>query len=310
MNVYRNLADIPVSGAPVALAIGQFDGVHLGHRRVLEAAIQTGHEPWVLTFSPHVADILNPAKAPLRLTTLEQQLDLFREAGIHSVLVLPFDREVAHWTAEEFMQHLHRHIPMLSEIVVGRNFTCGRDRTCNDSTIGGLAQQIGATARIVPHLEWEGAPVSSTRIRHAVQTGHLKAVLAMLGRPFSLTGAVIQGRRFGRTIGFPTANVQPRLSIRPKPGVYAAALKWNANTCLGGAFVPDTTADSQKIFGTAVEIHLLNWAGDIYGQEVDLFFLDYIRAHKILPTAQDLKAQLTADMAEIKSRHPPGTLFL
>jgi len=292
---------------PLVLAIGQFDGVHIGHRAVFRAAIDSAQDRMgvagCLTFYPHIAQLLDPNHAPLLLATPDQNERHILACGIQVIHTLPFSRELAAMEPGDFLSLLRLEFPTLAEVVVGHNFTFGRHRSGTTQTLPRLAHTAGLQARIVPHVERDGAPISSTRIRHAVTAGNLDLARAMLGRPFALAGRIIRGRAVGRTIGFPTANLQPDLPIRPPPGIYAARLHLSDGSHAGAAFLPDPSAPAQAHFGDVVEIHVPELDRDLYDQEVEVSFTQFIRAYMPFPTlaaasqqiARDVHAALLAD---------------
>ena len=287
---------------PLVLAIGQFDGVHLGHQAVFRAAVESarrlGGVSGCLTFFPHVAQLLDPSRAPLLLATPDQNQALIAACGIQHIHVIPFTREFAAMGPEDFLALLKLEYPALAEIAVGENFTFGKDRAGNSATLPHHAQAVGLRARIVPHVELDGAPISSTRIREAVKSGDLPRARAMLGRPFSLAGRVVRGRAVGRTLGFPTANVRPGLPIRPAPGVYAARLRLPDDSRPGAAFVPDPADPAQAHFGDVVEIHVPGFARDLYGHDVEISFARRLRGHIPFPDAATAAAQIARDVAD------------
>jgi riboflavin kinase / FMN adenylyltransferase len=288
--------------APLVLAIGQFDGVHRGHQAVFRAAVEAARErggvSGCLTFFPHVAQLLNPARAPLLLATPEQNQAWIAACGIEQIHTFPFTRELAAMGPEEFLALLKLEFPALAEIVVGLNFTFGKDRAGNSGTLPGLAKALGLRAQIVPHVELDGAPISSTRIRAAVQAGDMPLAKAMLGRAFSLAGEVVHGRAVGRKLGFPTANIRPALPIRPAPGIYAARLALRDGPHPGAAFVPDPADPSQAHFGKVVEIHVPGLSRNLYDLAVEISFTRRLRGHKAFPDAAAASAQITRDTAE------------
>lgn len=295
-------ADNSPPAAPLVLAIGQFDGVHRGHQAVFHAATESarslGGVSGCLTFHPHVAQVLNPARAPALLATPDQNQALIAACGIEQIHVLPFTREFAAMGPDEFLALLKRKFPPLAEIVVGQNFTFGKNRAGNSDTLPALARQAGIQARIVAHIELDGQPVSSTRIRKAVQEGDLPLAKTMLGRPFSLAGEVVRGRAVGRTIGFPTANVQPVLPIRPPPGIYAVRIRLHDGPHPGAAFVPDPADPAQAHFGTVVEVHVPGLSRDLYDHDVEVSFTRRLRGHMPFPDAAAASAQIARDTAE------------
>ena len=289
------------TSAPLVLAIGQFDGVHLGHQAVFRAAVDSarkrGGVSGCLTFFPHVAQLLNPDRAPALLATPGQNQAQISACGIAQIHTFPFTRELAAMGPEEFLALLKLEFPALAEIVVGENFTFGKNRAGNSGTLPGLARTLGLRAQIVPHIEKDGAPISSTRIRAAVQTGDLPAATAMLGRPFALAGAVVHGRAVGRKLGFPTANVRPGLPIRPAPGIYAARLHLHDGPHPGAAFVPDPADPAQAHFGNIVEIHVPGLARNLYDLEVEISFTRRLRGHMPFPDSAAASAQIARDLA-------------
>ena len=286
--------------APLVLAIGQFDGVHRGHQAVFRAAVESaeriGGVPACLTFHPHVAQLLDPARAPRLLATPEQNEALISACGIRQIHVIPFTREFAAMGPADFLALLKMEFPALAEIVVGENFTFGKDRAGHRGTLPDLSAALGLRARIVPHVEHGGAPVSSTRVRAAVAAGDLPLARLLLGRAFSLAGTVVRGRAVGRSIGFPTANVRPVLPIRPAPGIYAARLVLSEGAHPGAAFVPDPADPAQAHFGDVVEIHVPGFSRDLYDQRVEVAFTRRLRGHVPFPDAAAAAARIAADV--------------
>lgn len=290
----------PNASAPLVLAIGQFDGVHRGHQAVFRAAAESAHRvrgaSGCLTFSPHVARLLDPDRAPLLLATPEQNQALIAACGIGQIHVVPFTREFAAMGPENFLVLLKLEFPTLAEIVVGDNFTFGKDRAGTSAELPLLAGKVDCRARVVPHVDWAGLPISSTRIRAAVQAGDMPLAQAMLGRPFALAGTVVRGRAVGRTLGFPTANVRPALPIRPAPGIYAARLVLPDGPHPGAAFVPDPSDPAQAHFGAVVEIHVPGLARDLYGHAVEIAFTRRLRGHMNFPDAAAASVQIGRDV--------------
>ena len=198
----------------------------------------------------------------------------------------------------EFLSLLKMEFPSLAAVVVGHNFTFGKNRAGNSSTLPELARPLGLRSRIIPHVEYQGAPISSTRIRTAVQAGDMPAARAMLGRPFSLNGVVIHGRADGRTLGFPTANILPALPIRPAPGIYAARLWLHDGPRPGAAFVPDPVDPAQAHFGHVVEIHVPQFSRDLYDLDVAISFTRRLRGHMRFPNPATAAGQIARDVAD------------
>lgn len=294
---------MPPPATPLTLAIGMFDGIHLGHQAVLRAAAASArrHPDGIaacLTFHPHTAHLLHPRRAPLLLCTPEQNRLQITTCGITRIHTLPFTPALAATPPADFLTLLKKTFPTLTEIVVGANFTFGKNRAGNADTLPALAAAIHCTTRIIPPVEWEGAVISSTRIRAAVEAGHLPAAAAMLGRPFALAGQIIHGRAIARTQGYPTANLRPRLPIRPAPGVYAAHLHLPDGPRPGPAFVPDPADPAQAHFGDIVEIHLPGLTRDLYHLQTEITFTRRLRSYTPFPTLAAAATQLAQDTTQ------------
>lgn len=291
------------SPRPAVLALGQFDGIHLGHQAVLRAARDLARELGAtarcLTFEPHVMRVLDPARAPLELATPAQNAARIRDCGLDGTVVFPFDRDWAARSAMDFLRALPGAIRApVAGVVSGADFAFGRNREATAADLPRLATAAGIPrAAIVPPVLWRGAPVSSSRIRAAVAEGDAEAAAAMLGRPFALEGTVVHGRAVGRQHGLPTANVRPAIPIRPKPGVYAARLDDHP----AAAFVPDPADPAQSSkFGDVVEVHILGAAGDWYGRRVEVHFLHRLRPYLPFPDQTAASAQIRLDLEAMR----------
>jgi riboflavin kinase/FMN adenylyltransferase len=294
--------DNPNDTPPLVLALGQFDGVHRGHQSVFRAAVAAAMRcrgvAGCLSFFPHVAQLLNPERAPLLLSTPEQTQNLITAGGIREIHIFPFTREFSAMGPDSFLALLKMEFPHLAEVVVGHNFTFGKNRAGNSDTLPGLAKEVGIRAQIVPHLELDGAPISSTRIRAAVKAGDMPLANVMLGRPFALAGTVVHGRAVGRKLGFPTANIRPILPIRPAPGIYAVRLWLHDGPHPGVGFVPDPADPAQTHFGKVVEVHIPDLARNLYELQVEVSFTRRLRGYMPFPDAATSSAQIARDTAE------------
>ena len=293
----------PASLRSVVLALGQFDGIHLGHRAVLHAARDLarglGASARCLTFEPHVLRVLDPARAPLELATPGQNNARILACGLDGLAVFPFDRGWAARSALDFLRALPDvvHAPVVG-VAAGADFAFGRNREATAADLPALAAAAGIPhAVVVPPVRWNGAPVSSSRIRAAVADGDMDSAAAMLGRPFALEGTVVHGRAVGRRHGLPTANVRPILPIRPKPGVWAARL----DTHPAAAFVPDPADPAQTSkFGDVVEVHVLDASGDWYDHRVEVHFLHRLRPYISFPDQSAAAVQIRLDLEAMK----------
>jgi riboflavin kinase / FMN adenylyltransferase len=275
---------------PRAVALGTFDGVHLGHRRVLEAAIAAGHTATVVTFDPHPRMALGYGVE--LLATLERRLELIGEAGIEETLVVDFDLELAQLGPEEFVDRILR--PIGTEVVVaGTNFRFGRGRSGDLA----LLERIGFDVRAVPLVE----NASSSRIRDLLRGGEVERAARLLGRPAEVEGTVVAGDARGGTLGFPTANLRadPQLLV-PGYGIYAgeaasrrAAISIGTNPHYGGG-------------ERRIEAFLLDFTGDLYGRRLVLQLWQRLRDERAFDSEDDLVAQIARDVEATRRAHPPA----
>ncbi|HET9298638.1 MAG TPA: bifunctional riboflavin kinase/FAD synthetase [Candidatus Polarisedimenticolaceae bacterium] len=285
-------------GTPAALALGNFDGVHLGHQAVLQhvqAAARAREARAVLvTFDPHPAEVLAPERRPRLLQTKRQKLAALEEAGVDAVLVLPFDLAMAALSAEEFLERLGTALIPRS-IHVGTGFRFGRERQGDVALMRAVGARRGFTVDEVPPVEVDGARVSSSRIREAVLGGRVELARGLLGRPYALEGRVVRGEGRGATLAFPTANLAVENELPPLRGVYvsetvALALRWPSVTNVGVR----PTFDGSRL---TVESHLIDYEGDLYGERVEARFLARLRDERRFPDPSALADQIARDRA-------------
>jgi riboflavin kinase / FMN adenylyltransferase len=320
MRIVRGLASAPPDAGPSAVALGTFDGVHLGHRAILGTALararEVGIEAVACTFDPHPMEILQPDRAPKAITPLDERLRLIGETGVDAVVVLAFTRELAAVEPEAFVKDVLLDRLRAREVVVGYNHSFGRGARGDARLLETLAGRLGFRAHVVPPMTVDGVAVSSTGIRVALQRGDVAAAARSLGRPYAIEGTVTSGAGRGRTLGFPTANIDPDRPLLVARGVYRGLVtpKGEARTPEGEARTPDGEARTTEgeahpavvnvgvrpTFGEtvlAVEAHLLDFAGDLYGRHVRLDFLDRLRDEMRFASVDDLKAQVARDIA-------------
>ena len=299
MRVLRQLADLRAVPGPLVLAAGYFDGLHRGHQAVIaaacEAAREAGAQAWVLTLDPHPLRILKPEKAPPLLTDTAHKLHLLMEAGVDGCLVLPFTRDLASQEPADFIRALRDAAPRLVRMVIGPNWTFGRRAAGTPETLRGLAAAHGFEVTVADPVMSEGEPVSSTRIRAAVQAGRLDEAAGWLGRPFSVFGPVVQGKQLGRKLGFPTANVYAGGEVRPPAGIYGVGVNAGAWSAFGAAYHGPRSPG-------VVEVHILDRKDELYGESLEISFLHFVRPHREFATLRALKAQIAKDVAEIRAR--------
>lgn len=295
MKVLHSLEDARAL-AGVALALGNFDGVHLGHRALFKEAAEHGR-PGALTFEPHPGKVLQPELAPRLITPLSRKLQLMEAAGLDVVVVLPFTLAFARTPARDFEAALFDQARVRA-VVVGRDYTYGAQRAGTVSTLTGAAMARGSVVAVVDPVTVGGVVASSSRVREYILEGRVGAARALLGRPFDLDGIVVKGDGRGRSIGFPTANVDTHGELLPASGVYAVRVRTQEGWHAGAANI-----GTKPTFGgsaVTVEVHLLDWSGDLYGQEVRVEFLERLRAERRFASVSELTAQIQRDIAEAR----------
>ncbi len=303
--VLRSISELADIAGPVVIAAGVFDGFHLGHRAVIDRAIAgaraAGGTPVVATFDPHPAAVLRPGSAPPLLTSTRHKIRLLADAGIAHVLVLGFDAAFAAQSPEIFIQALADACRPLREICVGEDWAFGKDRAGNLSLLTVLGKKLGFTATGHLPVIVDGKAVSSTAIRAAVESGALAEAARLLGREFSVLGTVIEGRRLGRTLGFPTANVRPESEQLPPNGVYAVRVLIDGKSHAGIANVGVRPTVSNEGVQRLVEVHLFDFSGDLYDCDIEVFFGRFVRPEQKFPDLDALRAQIASDVASVRA---------
>jgi riboflavin kinase/FMN adenylyltransferase len=301
MEIIRDLNSLPHYPVPV-VALGNFDGVHIGHQAILKTAIErarsVGGRALALTFDPLPAKVLNPAHAPQLITTPEDKYELLRSFGLDGVLVLTFSRQLSMLSPEEFAsEYLCRRIRSRI-VVVGHDVSFGHGRAGNAEVMRRLGERLGFETIVVGPIECDGVPVSSTLVRELIKAGDMTRAARLLGRPHFLRGLVVQGRKRGRTIGFPTANIQSRTECRPPDGVYATrvVLEEGIYPSITNIGMRPTFAEPER----TIEAHIFNFDSDIYGREMKLEIIARIRPERKFESAQALAAQIAADLQRAK----------
>jgi len=276
--------------APCVLAIGNFDGIHLGHQDLLQKLVQAAKErrlsSAVMTFEPHPRELFAPEKAPARLCSLREKLEYFSSAGVERVYVCAFNHRFANVSVSDFMQRILRQSLNAQVILVGDDFRFGAQRAGSTRDF----MQAGFNLMKLPQVDLDGDRVSSTRVRSALANGQLDEAAKLLGRPYSISGKVVYGAQLGRKLGFPTANVHMRHERPALTGVYAVKLDGlNAVANLG---VRPTVAGVPKL---SLEVHVLDFNENLYGRHVHVEFFHKIRDEMKFDGLDALKAQITRD---------------
>ena len=304
MRIVRGLLPVPPETPPSAVALGVFDGVHLGHRAILGLAVASAGaadmRSVACTFDPHPVEVLQPGRAPLLITTLEERLALIEGCGLDEAVVLPFTRDLASMEPEAFVKDVLVARLGARDVVVGFNHRFGRGARGDAGLLASLGARLGFRTQVAEPLLVDGVAVSSTEIRGALQRGDIAVATRLLGRMYTLSGTISHGAGRGRTLGFPTANLVPTRSVLVATGVYActAELDGRKERAVVNVGVRPTFGE----VALAVEAYLLDFSSDIYGQTMTLSFASRIREERRFPSVDALRAQIEADALEARRR--------
>lgn len=312
MEIFRGIAELDRAFRRPVVTIGNFDGVHLGHRAILDLVISRARdldgESILYTFHPHPRQVLQSESNLRLLETFEQKMESLEALGLDAVVAEPFDRDFARVTPEHFIEyHIHERIRPV-EIYVGYDFHFGRDREGSMRLLTERGPHLGFSVTIVPEVSVAGRDVNSTRIRQLLVEGEVEEAKLLLGRPFCVRGTITQGDRRGRELGFPTANLDPETEILPGPGVYYGHLR-----PLGGGR-PGATERLPVVTNVGyrptfrqdrvlvAEAHVIDFSGDLYGLEVDLTFEGRIRPEQRFESREALQTQIGRDVSIARAR--------
>lgn len=285
---------------PAAVAIGNFDGVHLGHRALIARAQQlaAAHDARtvVLTFDPHPATVFSPSTAPKQLSSLARRIELLGEAGAEVVVVEPFTRELANCPPDAFIDEIVLHSLRATAMVVGYDFTYGANRAGTTDALRAQGTRAGVEVDVVPAIERDGEVASSTRIRGHLREGDLGAAERLLGRRWDIDGIVVHGAARGRTIGVPTANISPHSDLPICGGIYAVTLRVDGTERPAVASL-GTNPTFVDAGAQTLEVHVLDWDGDLYDRDVRTTFVARLRDEAKYDSVDALVAQIRADIA-------------
>ncbi len=286
-------------GRPTAIAIGNFDGLHRAHRALLGNALAAARafqgDAVALTFEPHPTRVLAPERASPLLVGLDRKLELLATTGIDAAVVQRFDLSFASQSPEEFVERVVLGL-RAREVFVGHDFHFGRNREGTAARLKALGVQLGYTAHILEAVTDDGVPISSSGVRRALAAGDLPLAGRLLGRPFDLDGLVVRGFQRGRTLGFPTANLVTPTEALPADGVYAVRVR--ILDLVGDATHPGVMNLGVRPTlhaGRALEVHLLDWQGDLYGRTLRVEFVTRLRDERRFDGLDALKTQITLD---------------
>ena len=305
MQVLTGTEVIPPEFREAFITIGNFDGVHLGHRSIFQKLIpearKENRKALLVTFVPHPKMLLHPERRPFYLlTTIEEKIKLLEVLGLDALILIPFTLEYAQTTAESFILEVLWKNLQVRKIFIGHDYSFGKDKRGNEDMLKAFGKKLGFEVAVINAVAAGDTVISSTRIRAAILEGDVKTAAMLLGRPYNVSGAVIEGKRRGAALGFPTANIKPNKELLPAKGVYAAIVnlegkRYNGVLSIG---LNPTFGDVQL----SMEAHLMDFSGDIYGKYVDVLFIERIREERKFPGPEMLSLQIKKDAEEARDR--------
>lgn len=303
---YQGLERVALPSKPAHVAIGIFDGVHLGHRAVLEAAVQSARScagvSAVLTFNPHPSVLINPSNPTRMIQDLPTKIDRLGQLGLDAVIVQPFTREFAATPADDFLPLIQRHLKRLAGVYVGENFRFGVGRRGDVPALVEQGRRLGVPVFSAPPVSLDGEAISSTRIRSALESGNMGLASAMLGYPYTSQGEVVHGKHMGRTLGFPTLNLGWSPELRPRYGVYAMRVSgprsvgWMPAVANYG-LRPTVEQTSEP----RLEIHMLSECPYGPGDVVKVEWIRFLRAEQKFGSLAELTSQIGRDVAQARA---------
>jgi riboflavin kinase/FMN adenylyltransferase len=301
MHVIRDPLRAPELPRGGVATVGNFDGVHLGHRRILEAVVEDAHRvgrPSIaITFEPHPLAVLRPDRAPRRIQTLRQKEEAIEAIGIENLLVIPFTRDFSLTEPEDFVRDFLCGRLSITRLHIGHHFAFGRGKRGNLELLQKMGPSCGFEAAGVDEVDYKGEPISSTRIRNAIEAGDVVSANAMLAREYQLDGIVSKGERVGRKIGYPTINLAPENELYPADGVYVTQIEIRS---FGRRFDCVTNIGRRPTvyedYATTIETYVLDFSSDVYGERVRLFFFERLREERKFPSVMQLTEQIARDI--------------
>ena len=301
MQTIRAATDLAPGSKKVCLAIGVFDGVHLGHQQIIRQTIadarQHGGLALVVTFDRHPSAIVAPDRVPPLIYPLPQKLRAIESMGADATLLIEFNRTFSEQTGEVFIRGLSRDLGKLQSICVGADFVFGHKRSGNVTLLRQLGVELGFTVHGMSAVALDGEVVSSTRIRAAIQSGDFDAASQMLGRAYSISGGVMAGDQLGHKLGFPTANLDVTALVLPPDGVYAARTAVNGIAHQAALNIGTRPTVQTGKHERRFEVHLLDFTGDLYGKELEVEFVAKLRDEMKFASLDALKTQIAKDIA-------------
>jgi riboflavin kinase / FMN adenylyltransferase len=306
MKIIRAASELGAADRKVCLAIGVFDGVHLGHQQIIHQTIADARQhdaiALVLTFDRHPNAVVAPDHVPPLIYSLPQKLRAIESLGSDTLLLVHFDRAFSEQSGETFVRGLARDLGQIQSLCVGADFTFGHKRSGNVALLRKLGQELGFSVHGLAAVSLDGQPVSSTRIREAIRAGDLDAASQMLGRAYSLAARVVEGDKLGHKLGFPTANLDTTGFVLPPNGVYAAHSTIRGQTKRAVLNIGHRPTLQDPTPQLRVEVHLLGFTDDLYGEEMEVTFAAKLRDEQKFASLDELKTQIARDIAEAKTR--------
>lgn len=298
MKIYRSLEEIVDKLPNAVVTIGNFDGVHLGHReifcRLKRAAAELSGVSAVITFVPHPLKVLAPEKSPLLINTYAEKELLIEASGIDYLIEIPFSREFAQTTAREFVENILVGKIGMRRLVIGYDYAFGRGREGDVPFLQRMGGELGFAVDVLEPIGNGATIYSSTLVRQMVAAGKVEEVVSLIGRHFSVGGTVVHGHHRGKGLGFPTANLETDKELVPAYGVYAVKVKIDDRIYDGACNIGDNPTFGD--LGRAIEVFLFDFSGDLYGREVRIYFVSRVREERKFPDAEALKAAIDADV--------------
>ena len=302
MRLLRDFHHCPSEVKGAVVALGNFDGVHLGHREILSQCIAAarayGVPAAVMTFEPHPREFFAPQAERLRLCSLRQKIQLMEQLGIDAIFLVRFNKPFSSLSAQEFVEHvLHRQL-VVKHVVTGYNFAFGKDRGGHTDYLSMKGQECGFGTTACPPVEMDGRVISSSAIRQLLAAGEIRKAAASLGHPYVIEGRVRYGQQRGRTLGFPTANLPLNRLFKPRYGVYAVRVPINKKMHHGVANIgikPTVGGDVPLL-----EVHLFDFNGIIYGKRIEVECVDFIRQERKFDSLDALKEQIILDCEQAR----------
>lgn len=306
MKIIHAANELKPGSKKICVAIGVFDGMHLGHQQIIRQTIADARQhdavALVITFDRHPNSVVAPERVPPQIYSAPQQLRAIASLGIDALLEIHFDRAFSELSGEVFIRDLVRDLGKIHSICVGAEFVFGHRRSGNVALLRSLGAELNFKVHGLAAVALDGHVVSSTRIREAIRAGNLDAAGQMLGRPYTICGKVVAGDKIGRQLGFPTANLDVTNLILPPKGVYAANTRFNERSyrvALNIGVRPTMAAGSEL----RVEAHLLDFNSELYGVELELEIGERLRGEQTFSSAAELRGQIACDIAQVRSKY-------